>query len=245
MKNVYIQKYITDATDVDFSYNMPVYDTVRLAMRTAFNHAELINLGHEIMETGSNAFWIITKLKVIFNNPIKRGQKLSLKTWTHVPELVRCKRDFSIKQAGKLMAKGSMEWCCLDCTTHKIRKISSIKYPDVEMQEYETVEPNYTNMREEINEKDYVYTYTVRSTDIDVNLHTNNLKYNFMCLNAFSVEELKKINIKEYELYFVNESHEGDNIKIYKKRVKNYYFVTGLIEDKTIFKAVLKFSKVK
>ncbi len=245
MKNVYIDKVVTDSTSVDFTYNMPIYEAVRLAMRVALSHAEQIGLGHEIMEQKSNAFWIITKLKMFINNDIKSGQKLSLKTWCHVPELARCKRDYNIKMGGKLMAKGSMEWCCLDMDTHKVRKISSINYPDVEIQEYENVEPNYTNLREEVTTKDYIYTYTVRSTDIDMNKHTNNLKYNFMTINAFTVEELNKIKIKEYELYFVNESHEGDKIDIYRKRIKKYYYVVGKIEDKVIFKSVLKFSKIK
>ena len=64
-----------------------------------------------------------------------------------------------------------------------------------------------------------------------------------MAMDAFTVEELKSFNIKEYEIYFVNESREGDNIDIYKKKVKNYYYLEGRCSEKTIFKVVIKFTK--
>ena len=240
VKNVFTEKFVTDATSIDFSYTLPIYELIRLVMRITLSHAEYMGLGHEIMEKGSNAFWIISKLKLIVNNPIVNEDKLTLKTWAHEPENVRCKRDFSIKKQGKLMVKGSMEWCCLDIDSHRIRKISSIKYPEVEMAEKTQLNIAFTNMREVVDKKNYIYTYTVHSTDIDVNFHTNNLKYNFMAMNAFSVEELSKFEVKEYEMYFVNESHEGDKIDIYKKKVKNFYYLEGRTGDKAVFRAVLK-----
>lgn len=243
MKNVYTEKFVVDDTYVDFKYETPIYEIIRLIQRATFNHSNLIGLSHKEMEEKANAFWIITKLKLIINNPIHSGDKLTLKTWTQKPSLVRFKRDFNIKQQGKLKVKGSAEWCCLDMATHKIRKADSLNYPDLEMVEKAEVTTTFTNMKCDVQEEDYVYTYTVRSSDIDVNFHTNNLKYNFMTINAFTVEELKNLAIKEYELYFVQESHEGDEIKIYKKKVKGCYYVEGKCEDKTIFRTVIKTKK--
>ena len=240
MKNVYTEKFTIDGTFINFNCVTPIYEIIKLSQRATFNHSNLIGLSHEEMEQRDNAFWIITKLKVFINDEIRSGDKLTLKTWTQEPSLVRFKRDFNIKQQGKLKVKGSAEWCCLDMTTHKIRKADSLNYPDLEMLEKTDIKPNWTNLKEEVSEKDYIYTYTVRSSDIDVNFHTNNLKYNFMTINAFTVAELKKLAIKEYELYFVSESHEGDDIKIYKKKIKNYYYVEGKCEDKTIFRTVIK-----
>ena len=66
-----------------------------------------------------------------------------------------------------------------------------------------------------------------------------------MVIDAFTVEELKQIDIKEYEIYFVNESYIGDKIDVYKKKIKNYFYIEGKVEDKTIFKSVIKFKKKK
>ena len=101
----------------------------------------------------------------------------------------------------------------------------------------------FTNLKVEVDEKDFVYTKTIMPTDIDVNLHTNNLKYNVMALDALTLEDLKNNTIKEYEIYFVNESRIGEKIDVYKKKVKGLWYIEGKRDKQTIFKAVIKFAK--
>ncbi len=246
MKNYYIEKFTPDDTCIDFSYNMPIHEILKLIERATFNHANIMGLDHKTMEKSSNAFWIVTKLKLKIKSPISSGQKLNIKTWTHEPNLVRFKRDFVIRSNSRLLLKGSSEWCCLDMTTRKLRKASTVAYPELEMVEQTDVKTVYANLRPELDKLDYVYSYIVRATDIDVNFHTNNLKYNYMALNAFTVRELQQIQIKEYELYFINESHEGDIIEIYKKKIGNeYYYIEGKSGFKTIFKTIIKYKKIK
>ncbi len=244
MKNYYKEKFSVDDTYLDFTNKVAIHDIVRIVERVAFNHANLIGLDHKTMEERDNAFWVVTKMKLKFINPIKVGEKLTLSTWTQPPEMVRFKRDGQIKAGSQVKVKSTTEWCCLDMENHRIRKASSIGYPNLEMVCTQNIKADYTNLKLDVDEKDYVYTYTVRSTDIDLNHHTNNTKYNFMAENAFSVEEFSAMEIKEWEVYFVNESHEGDNIKIYKRKYKNLYYIEGKIEDKTIFRAVAKFKKL-
>ena len=243
MKNYFAEKLTVNDTNIDFSYQAPIYEILKMIEAATFNHANLIGLDHETMDKQSNAFWIVTKIKLMLISPIKTGDKLKISTWTHTPSLVRFKRDFMVKVKNKQAVKGSSEWCCLDMTTHKLRKANSINYPDLEMVENSDVKTEYSNLKVEVEKKDYVYTYIVRSTDIDVNFHTNNLKYNFMTMNAFSVDELHSFDIKEYELYFVNESHEGDKIDIFKRKVRSYYYIEGRTGDKTIFKTIIKTKK--
>ena len=38
---------------------------------------------------------------------------------------------------------------------------------------------------------------------------------------------------------------EGDEIKVYKKRIRNFFYLEGKVNDKTIFKSVIKFKKKK
>ena len=117
--------------------------------------------------------------------------------------------------------------------------MSSICYPELQMEKIKNVKTDFYNLKEQINSSDYVYTRVIRSTDIDVNNHTNNLKYNQIAIDAFSVDELKSIEVKEYEIYFVNETYEGDKIDVFKKKVKNIFYLEGRVEDKIIFKVVI------
>ena len=211
--------------------------------RTTFSHSQLIGLDHQTMIDRDNAFWVITKMKVVCNNSIGANQKLTLKTWTRKPQTVRFLRDLQIKQKNKILVKGVSEWCCLDYKTRTLRRSNSIKYPDLQMVETKENNLMFTNLKVDVTKKDFVYTKTIMPTDIDVNLHTNNLKYNVIALDALSLNDLQNKTIKEYEVYFVNESKLGDKIDVYKKQVKNLTYIEGKRGDITIFKVVIKFNK--
>lgn len=245
MKNCYLEKYLTNDTEVDINENLSVIDVLRLMQRVTFAHSQELGLAHQTMIDRDNAFWVITKMKVVLNKQIKSNQKVVLKTWTHRPMAVRFTRDLQIKNKNSVWVKGRSEWCCLDYTTRMLRRANSIQYPEMDMVELKENEIFFSNLVSTVEQKNYVYTKIVRPTDLDVNMHTNNLKYSVMAMDAFTVDELKKYEIKEYEIYFVNESRLGDKIDIYKKRVDGLWYIEGKIEDKTIFKVVIKTKKRK
>ncbi len=243
MKNMYKEKLVVDDTSINFNMSVPITEIMRMLEIATFNHADMIGLDHDNMIKTSNAFWIVSKIKVLLNGELKTGDKVTVKTWTYEPGMIRFDRACELKVGSFIKAKSIAEWCCLDYETRKIRKGSTINFPKLEMVETKKIQTNYTNMRLEVDQADYVYTKTIRATDIDVNNHTNNLKYNFMALDSFTVDELKSFSIKEYEIYFVNESHEGDKIDIYRKQEKSYFYIEGKCADKTIFRVVIKFKK--
>ncbi len=245
MKNLYAEKILINDTNGDFSAKVPIYEIMRLLEIVAFNNADNTGLDHETMLKESNAFWIVSKIKLNILDDFTTGENIRISTWTNPPSMVRVDRNFTVKSGRKIKAKAISEWCCLDADTRRPRKMSSIKYPEFELHPEKSGTTPFTNMRLDVDKSNYCYTRTIRSSDIDLNNHTNNLKYNIMAIDSFSTDELRDMKIKEYEIYFVNESHEGDEIEIYKKRQGNYYYIEGKIEDKTIFRAVFKFVKSK
>ncbi len=245
MKNYHTEKFVVNDTDVDFNQIVPVSELFRMIEIATFNHSNLIGLDHKTMQEKNNAFWVVTKMKLILKHGIKTGEKVKVTTWTRELGKVRALRDCVIKTSNTIKAKATAEWCCLDFETRKLRKLDSICYPNLVMEKNDNLNMLFTNMRENVDNKNFVYTKKVRSTDIDVNKHTNNLKYIYMAMDAFSVEELLNYNIKEFEIYFVNESYEGESIDILKKKNRNYFYIEGRICDKTIFRSVVKINKKK
>ena len=237
MKNYYQKKYSVQDTDIDYSYTVPITNLMRVMQETAFVHADNLGMSHQDMIDHSGAFWVITKMKVKLLKPLIQFDKFKVLTWIQPASGVRVERDFNVTRGRELIAEACAEWCCLDWVTRKLRKMSTIQYPVVE---HAKARPDiaYTPVRERFTDKDLCYTRVVRSTDIDVNKHTNNLRYNFFAIDAFSVEELENLHIKEYEIQFVNESKEGDEIKIYKKQIENNIIVEGQTDGKTVFRSI-------
>ncbi len=243
MKNWHAEKVCVDDTNVDFNLSVPITELMKLFEVATFKHSQILGLDHVSMEKNSNAFWVVSKMKVVPLKPILPGEKINITTWTHELGTARALRDCVIKSKNTTKAKFTAEWCCLDFETRRLRRMNTIQYPILEMEKTNNLKTEFTNLKVDVCEKDFIYSRIIRSSEIDVNNHTNNLKYNYIALDAFSVAELKAMDIKEYEIYFINESHEGDEINIYKKKVGKYYYIEGVVENKTIFKVVIKFKK--
>ncbi len=223
MKNWHSEKLVINDTNIDSSEKVPVFELLRMFQIATFNHSQEIELDHDTMLKKSNAFWVVTKMKLVLNKDILSQEKVSVTTWTHELGTVRALRDCVFKSGNLVKAKGTAEWCCLDAETRRLRKLSSIVYPELKMEKTKNNKTTFTNLREDVCEKDFVYKKRIMSTDIDLNNHTNNLIYNRIALDAFTVKELKQMQIKEYEIYFVNESSEGDEIDVFRKKVKGCY----------------------
>lgn len=240
MKNWHKEKFQIDETHVDFSLSVPIYEQIKMFEVATFKHSTIMGLDYESMINKANAFWVVTKMKAICCSPISVGDNISVTTWTHELGTIRALRDCVIRNKNMVKTKFVSEWCCLDSETRKLKRMSLIPYPEMEMEKNKYVKTSFSNVRVEVSQSDYVYTKLIRSTDIDMNNHTNNLKYSQMAFDVFSVEELKSFVIKEYEIYFVNESHEGDQIHIFKKRIKNVFYIEGKTNEKTVFRVVIK-----
>ena len=106
MKNLYLEKYTTNDVELDVNEKLSITEILKLMQRVTFSHSQLIGLDHQTMIDRDNAFWVITKMKVVCNNSIGANQKLTLKTWTRTPQAVRFLRDLQIKQNNKILVKG-------------------------------------------------------------------------------------------------------------------------------------------
>ena len=245
MKNCHTEHFIVDDIMLDFKEQMSFGEIVKLFQCTTFKHSNLLGLDHVSMLEKSNAFWVVSRIKIVIKKQVGLFDKLSATTWTHPIGMVKAVRDCVIKHKNSIFAKCTSEWCCLDYETRKIRKLNSIHYPKLEMLKLDNLNTQFELFNVEMSDNDYVYTKIVRTSDLDVNMHTNNLKYNQMIYDAFSSEELKSFDVVEYEIQFVNETKLGDDIAIFKRKVGKRYYCLGKLADKIIFKAILKTKLIK
>ncbi len=238
MKNCYSEKHIINDTQLDFCNKLSIYEAIKLIQNATFNHSREMSLGHEDMLKNSNAFWVISKLKLKLGENLKAQDNVRVTTWTRPLSAIRALRDADIKIGNKVMVKALAEWCCLDYESKTIRKLNTIKYPDLEMSKNEYNNLSFSKFTEP-DQLEEVYTKTVLASDIDINQHTNNLKYVVMSMDALTLEEFKNVNIDEFEIHFVNQSYFKDNIKIYKAINGKQILIFGKVEENIIFKVLI------
>lgn len=100
--------------------------------------------------------------------------------------------------------------------TRKIRKIDTVNYPSDMETEENIIQEAYSKLNEVFSEDNLIYEQKVFSTDIDYSRHTNNVMYVRYIANTLSCEFLDKNKITDFEIHYINESKEGQILKIYK-----------------------------
>ncbi len=240
MKNYYELNKLITISDVDSKYNLRIDNLLNIIQDISTFHSYELKVDRETLVNSSNAFWVLSKLKLVFNKLPKWNEQITFKTWPTTLSTFRFFREFAVFSNSCENAIGNSEWCLLDATTKTLRKSDSINYPT--QMEHLPANPNmptFERIRVEVLKEDYNYTYKVAYTDLDCNNHTNNVSYVKMALNAFTPQELDEILFKGIEINFLNQTYYGDMINIYKKKCEDGYYIEGKIEDKKIF--ILKF----
>lgn len=240
MNNTYSIKKQVDSSMIDYN-NVMRFDNALLEFQNlAIFHSHEMGVGFEDLKNSSNAFWVLTKVKLYAPKMPHLTENTTFTTYPTDISALRFIREFTAfgDNGGKVL--GHSEWCVLDFDTKQLRRSSSIVYPNDLVHRTDNVGLTFDNARYEISDEDYVYTYKVKLTDIDCNRHTNNVAYARMALNAFTIDEYDSYNFNTFEIKFISQSYFASEIEIYKKAVDaNTVFILGKSQDKNVFSVVL------
>ena len=245
MKKIYSYNTVVESDRVDFQFNMSVPSIIGQFQTLATNHAIELKCDYFTMKENHNAFWVVTKVKMKINTLPSFNDKITLSTWYEKPSLVRCPRVYELKDdLGDVCITALSEWCALDMDTFKPKKVAEVF--DANLYLDSNVDITFEKNTYDIDDSYFEFDRVVRLTDIDMNNHTNNIIYSRIIMDTFSVDYMKLHTLKEFEIDYVNQSMEGDVIKVYQKEVsENYFTVVGFVLDKCIFRAYLSFEDTK
>lgn len=236
MNNSYKTEYFIKYSETDGSYRMRPDYIVSHFQDITGEHSFEMGIDGPTMKEKSNAFWVVTKMKLKFLELPQFGDTVELETWPTFFDRVRFGRDYRICQNGKVAVMGTSEWCTIDLDSRMIRRTESVCYPhDMVHREDRSGAGTFIRIKETVSEEDFCYRHKVLFVDIDTNGHTNNVAYLRMMLNTFAPEEFSKLNIDEMQVNFVSQSFYNDEIAVYKKRTDYGYYVEGKKDNLTVF----------
>lgn len=207
----------------------------------ASRHAMFMGIDDFSLLEKDNALWVVSKTKVKINKLPLWNDNITLRTWPLGAEGVRCNRCYQIIKDGEVLINAITEWVIIDATSRTLRKIETTSYPnDVEWIQEKSIEEKFRRFKDNFTEEDFVYKRLVRSGDIDVTHHTNNVTYITMLLDTFSVKELESMSLKDIEVSYLNESLEGETLSIYRKeREDGIYFSIKKEDGKVVLMAFI------
>ena len=212
MNNIFYKDYVITPGMCDYSARLGLADTFSIFQDIASEHAGELGIGANLLpERG--LFWLTVKTKIHF---IKRPAMMSravAKTWPKEADGLRCWRDYLlVDEAGEVLAEGKTEWAILNHRTGRPIKCGEVYPEGLQLLEDDVITEGFARIEPDFSGCEKLGEYKVRSVDIDLGGHMNNVAYLRSLFGLFSSRELKEMNITEVEVYFKKSCFEGETL---------------------------------
>lgn len=200
-------------------------------------HAVNLQLGYDDL-LQQNKIWVLLRSKFIIIKYPKVNDLIKVITWPLPKQRIEYERQYQIvDENDEILIKGTSIWCLVDTNTRMISRFPLL-YPGDFYNEDNFSEPYDKLPTFDLSEFVFSYQHQVRFSDLDHNRHMNNARYSELIINSLDLSDEKVIS--EVDINFINETKQGDMIRVYKKKNNNHYFLIGFKDDLITFKAFVR-----
>lgn len=178
-------------------------------------HAIKLGYGrNDLLKT--NRLWILSRIySVIYRLPAQ-GDSVIVETWPKGIEKLFALRDYVVRSnSGELMAAATSSWLTIDHTTKKICR------PDNTLEGYRPESAVIHSLPRNASKLDFkednmkpMSQTRVRVSDLDVNLHSNNVKYIKWTLDSYDLDFVMNKIPYSVEINYLAESWFDDGITV-------------------------------
>jgi acyl-ACP thioesterase len=186
---------------------------------TAWHHAEHLRLGYSDL-IAHQYFWVLSRLSIQMKEYPRWGDRIKVKTWLTGTGRLFALRQFSITDSkAKVIGTAMSAWLVLDLESRRPQKIGPVfkhiehLFDGLPPAEAPQKIPGPVHPKTEKS-------YTVRYSDIDMHHHVNNTKYLEWILDSYPFEMNQAYQIHSFEINFLGESSNGDEISIYTEALE-------------------------
>jgi medium-chain acyl-[acyl-carrier-protein] hydrolase len=207
-------------------YRVHVYETGpdgKLNLYSLFNYMQDIASDHAIkLGFGrddlmrDNRFWVLSRMYAVITEWPLWGDTIIVKTWPNGTDKLFALRNYEVKfPDGRQIASGTSSWLILDHTTKKVQR------PDSILSQYnpnlytDNSPARYASKLEPAEEDGCVSPrFRIKVSDLDVNLHTNNVRYLKWVSDSYDLDFVMKNIPQSAEINYLAESHYNEEIMI-------------------------------
>ena len=203
-------------SQVDAYGKLSMAHTFDLFMDVATEAADALGVGWTFLQR-KGMFWITVKTRISFLERPNLMDTVRVRTWPERPGEKRCNRHYELSRDGEVLIRAKTEWAIVSILTRRPQSLGKIMpqemdYPD------ELACPEPFPMIDEAFPEPPFARHLVTARDIDMARHMNNVAYVRAIVDAFSVKEWKKLDVKQMDVIFRASAHEGDELQFQQRR---------------------------
>lgn len=182
--------------------------------------------------------WVILKNNIHFYKTLKWNEEYSVKAFISNIEKVRSTVDVIIYSKGEIALYSKIEMCLLDLANQRIRRVSCVGFDSMEVHQ-SIIQTDFNKL--EFDNLNEIYKTLVKSSDIDFNNHTNNIKYVRYIINTYDLDYLRKNMIKSFEIHYLNQTRYKDELAVFKNSNNNIDDIEIRSNGNTVIKCQIVF----
>jgi len=238
--------YVVDSRDVDLFGHCRPSALLGILQEAATRASMALKVsGPEALEK-YNTMWMINRIWVEVDTPIRWNDKLTVKTWHRGASGASTYRDFDIYRDGKNIGQAVTSWVMVYADTHKLMRLKEL----VEFQGTDGGELMKTirlHRAPQPEQYDQRVRRDMRYSDTDINGHINNTHYADFACDALHMEEHGKGKfVRSFQLDYMTECMAGETLWVDTAVRDNQLFAKGEGEDGTKrFDCVLTLEELK
>lgn len=218
---------------VDFQKNISPMTLASNILSAAGNDANERGFGLMDLQR-KNCSWVVSRLEMELEKTPTIGDNISIETWVKDVGKIFTNRNFQITNgANNILGYAILSWAILDLENRNSVPLDVI--PEINQYVVDKTIPLESLERVPDIEGVRAGGFKVRYSDIDLNVHTNVLKYLQAICDCFSLEFYASRTLKSISINFLRELNFGDKGSVIYKEVEPNNFVFKLVkEDGTI-----------
>jgi acyl-ACP thioesterase len=184
--------------------------------------------------------WVFVRNRIEMPQQIKWMEEYTAKCAISSFSRVRLYIDTILEKTdGSVALASRLELCAVDLETGKIRKADTVGVGENTPPEGALAEVPYT--KEKFVRGEHLDTVRVRSTDIDYASHTNNISYVGFIMDQYSAAHHVEHPVSSIEVQYVNQTHEGDLLELYRCESQTADAYTIEMDGKTVMNCLTAF----
>lgn len=238
-----IRDYQIRYTDVDFKDELKLSSLLSVLEESACYSADELGFGYKDIAPRGIGF-ILANWYVEIYRPIKLEEKLTVHTWPLKPKNTIVFRELEVYSGDEKVCAATTRWCMVDLKTFSILPTSVIFEGDArEYNDFRAVDFNSWRLAP-MKDGEKKYEKFVSPSDYDHYFHVNNTKYADICLDAFSVDEMKDKSLESVQITYVKQCKYGEKLEVYRSSDGEYYYLEGRVEGEPRVRFKVKFRNI-
>lgn len=195
----------------------------------AGRHARELGVGMEAM-FAKGTTWVLGRQRIEVPGEVRLGDVLHVETWPAGVERMAALRDFVVRRDGEDVARATSHWLVLDVASRRPLPPAEVMDPRMPREPLPPIVRPPARLHP-LAAWDEDRRFTVRYSDIDVNMHVTNTSYLAWAVEAVPTDLWRSMRLAAVDVAFLAECHHGSAIRSRAKRTGPAAFSHAIVRE--------------